>query len=136
MRPNATQLPKTAKNTGATEMSSTITMTSDELADLIRRISRGDGWLTVVEAASWARTTKETIYRWIHSGKLPSYRPPNCRQLVCMRDVERIIHRNILTPGDENPHQAALDARLAKRRLGYHDTAGKSHLEETPQEAT
>lgn len=77
-----------------------VTLTSSELADLIRRAFKTDGWLTVKEAAVRARTKLDTVYGWIRNGKLVAYKPDGMRTVVPLGEVDRLIRKNRVVPGD------------------------------------
>jgi len=96
-------------------MSSTITMTSDELAGLIRRLSMADGWLTIDEAASRARVHRATVSRWISNGKLLAYSPSPGKRVVRLKDVDRLIAKTLVSPGDQGVHAKAIAAAHAAR---------------------
>ncbi len=97
-------------------MSTTITMTSDELAGLIRRLSMADGWLTVSEAAARARLSRGAVTGWIERGKLLAYAPTGGKRLVRLKDLDRLISKSLVSPGEESPHAASVaKAREARR---------------------
>jgi excisionase family DNA binding protein len=98
---------------------SAIVLTGDELADMIRRLTASDGWMTVKEAAAWARVARATVADWISRGKLPSYAPGGGKRLVRRSDVDRLIRRSHVLPGECTVHDEALAkgrAALAAKR--------------------
>ena len=93
-------------------------MTANELADLIRRLTRCEGWLTVREAAEYVRTQKGTVYGWIKSGQLPAYAPVEGRMIVRLKDLDGLCRKHLIFPGEdrESPHAAAAAAAVAARK--------------------
>ena len=79
-------------------MSGTITMTSDELADLIRRLHKQDGWLTVKEAAAYLRTSIQTVYGWVKEGRVPAYAPVKGTRLLRRSDLDALCRRSHVDP--------------------------------------
>lgn len=103
----------------------TITMTSDELAGLIRRLSMADGWLTITEAAARARVSRGAVNGWIERGKLLAYAPSPGKRVVKLKDLDKLIHKSLVPAGYEGPHAAAVakarevrSENLAMAKLG------------------
>lgn len=55
-------------------------------------------YLTIAEAAEYARTRVQTVYWWIKRGLIVSMKPPKARQVVRRTDVEGLMKLHRVTP--------------------------------------
>jgi len=59
-------------------------------------------FLTTIEAAAIARTSRQNIRKWILAGALPASRPGKRRILISRADLERFIEsRKVQTSTEE-----------------------------------
>ena len=73
-------------------------MTEGELATLLRRAFSMDQYLTVAEAAEYARCHKTTVYGWINSGLIAAYAPRGAKTIVKKADIDGLVRRSRIDP--------------------------------------
>lgn len=93
----------------------TITMTGEELADLIQRMGKlKDQYFTVKEAAAYMRQRVCTIRGWIREGLIVAGCPTGGKLLVRKRDLDGVFKASRTTLGEDGP--PALRRRAANAR--------------------
>lgn len=98
-------------------MSGTITMTGDELADLIRRMGKlKDQYFTVKEAAEYMRQRVCTVRGWISNGIIAASNPTGGKLLVRKRDLDG-LWRTHLVGYAEKPEAMAARAENARKAV-------------------
>lgn len=116
-------------------MSGTITMTGDELADLIRRMGKlKDQYFTVKEAAEYMRQRVSTVRGWISNGIIAASNPTGGKLLVRKRDLDG-LWRTHLVGYAEKPAAMAARAENARKAIAAKKAKAEERRAAAAQEA-
>lgn len=81
--------------------------------------------ISVREAASQLRVSTATIWRWIRSGELPSYRVGPKRVMLAQKDVARTVRPSHSEPRKQQASASSSDLGLANH---FQQSPGRPYL--------